>query len=237
MRGAGLSLPARALAAEFTGTFALVFVGCGAIMVNAITGELGHAGVSLAFGLVIAAMIYAVGHVSGAHFNPAVTIALAATRRFHARHMLPYVGAQIAGASTAAAGLRLLLGPVAGLGSTQPSQWVSAPGAAIVEIGFTFLLVYVIVGVTSPRAHPVAAGAAIGATVALAALVGGPLTGASLNPARSIGPALASLEPAALAILPLYILAPVAGGLAGALAHGRLPRRPTPGDAPKGVPA
>ncbi len=222
----------KALAAEFAGAFALVFIGCGAIMVDSLTGALGHLGVSLAFGLVIAAMIYAVGHVSGAHFNPAVTLALAATRRFAPSAVPGYITAQVAGALAAAAALRGILGPTAGLGSTSATDLVAPAGAFAVEVVLTFLLVYVIVGVTSRGAHPGAAGAAIGATVALAALVGGPLTGASLNPARSIGPALASGDPTLIAALPLYVLAPVVGGLLGALAHGgRLrPSQPLPAE-------
>ncbi len=218
----------RALAAEFAGAFALVFVGCGAIMVDALTGSLGSLGVSLAFGLVIAAMIYATGHVSGAHFNPAVTLALAATRRFPLARVGPYVIVQVAGAAAAAILLRVVLGPVAALGSTRSSGLVSPSGSFVVEALLTALLVFVIVGATSQGATRGAAGAAIGATVALAALVGGPLTGASLNPARSIGPALASGDAAAMAALPLYIVAPIVGGLLGALAHGGWPRARRP---------
>ncbi len=203
------------LAAELVGTFALVFVGCGAIMVDAETGALGHLGVSLAFGLVIAVMVSAVGPISGAHFNPAVTLALWAVREVPGRRVPAYWLAQVSGGLAAAALLRASLGGVASLGTTQPAE--SAGQAFVWEVVLTSFLLLVIVGVATGRrpAAPVAAGAAIGGTIAMASLVGGPVSGASLNPARSLAPALVSWE---LGSLWIYLTAPLLGGVLGAVA-------------------
>jgi aquaporin NIP len=212
----------RALAAEALGTFALVFFGCGAIMVDAEQGGLGHLGVSLAFGLVVFAMVAALGHVSGAHINPAVTVALA-SRGLFSWHAVPgYVGAQITGAVAAAVVLRASLGNVADLGATQPSG--SAGQSFLWEVVLTGVLLLVIVSVaTDARAVAAVAGAAIGGTIALASLVGGPISGASLNPARSLAPALVSGE---LGSMWIYLTAPVLGALAGALVYDALRSRP-----------
>jgi MIP family channel proteins len=206
---------ARALGAEALGTSALVFFGCGAIVVDAERGGLGHVGVSLAFGLVVMAMVYAFGHVSGAHINPAVTLALASRGRFAWKAVPGYLGAQIAGAVLAAVFLRASLGDVANLGATQPS---GSDGQSFVwEVLLTAVLLVVIVAVaTDARAVAAGAAIAIGGTIALASLVGGPISGASLNPARSLGPALVSGE---LDSLWIYLIAPVLGGLLGALAY------------------
>jgi aquaporin NIP len=187
------------LAAELVGTFALVFVGCGAIMVDAETGSLGQVGVALAFGLVIAVMVAAVGPISGGHFNPAVTFALWLARE------LP--GSRAAGAS---------LGNVASVGATQPSG--SDGEAFLWELVLTFFLLFVIVAVaTGERPEPaVTAGLAVGGTIAMASLAGGPVSGASLNPARSLGPALVSGE---LGSLWVYLTAPPVGGVLGAFAY------------------
>jgi MIP family channel proteins len=202
----------RALVAEAIGTFALVFAGCGAIVVDAKTGALGHLGVAFSFGLVTMAMIYAVGHISGAHFNPAVTLAFALTRHFPWTRTVTYWGAQLAGALLAAALLRVSLGDHAHDGATLPSG--SQGQAFLWELVLTFFLVLVIMAVaTDSRAVGEAAAIAIGGTVGLDALFGGPITGASMNPARSIGPAVVSGE---LHALWLYILAPAVGAaLAG----------------------
>lgn len=203
--------------AEATGAFALVWTACGAIMVDSLTGAFGHLGVAAAFGLVIGAMVYATGHLSGAHFNPAVTLAFAATGHFPWRRVPTYVAAQCLGAVAAALVLRWMLGPVAGLGATRPSALVTLPGALAVEFLLTAVLMFVIASVaTDGRAVGVMAGGAIGGTVALNALWAGPLTGASMNPARSLGPALVS---GALADLWLYLVVPVLGALAGALLY------------------
>jgi aquaporin NIP len=206
---------ARLLAAEFVGTFALVFAGCGAIMVDAKTGALGHVGVALSFGLVIMVMIYAVGHISGAHFNPAVTFAFALSRHFPWPRALGYWTAQLLGALTAAAILRGSLGDVADLGATLPSG--SQAQSFLWELVLSFFLMFVIMAVaTDTRAVGEAAAIAIGATVGLDAMFGGPISGASMNPARSIAPALLSAN---LHALWLYIVAPILGASLGALTY------------------
>jgi aquaporin NIP len=203
----------RQLLAEAIGTFALVFAGCGAIVVDAKTGALGHVGVALTFGLVIMAMIYALGHISGAHFNPAVTFAFALTRHFPWRSAAGYWGAQACGALLAAALLRGSLGEHAHDGATLPSG--SQGQAFLWELVLSFFLVFVIIAVaTDTRAVGEAAAIAIGGTVGLDALFGGPVTGASMNPARSLGPAVVSGD---LHALWVYLVAPPAGAaLAGA---------------------
>jgi MIP family channel proteins len=206
---------ARLLGAEALGSFALVLFGCGAIMVNAEGGGLGQVGVSLAFGLVVAAMVFALGHVSGAHINPAVTFALALRGRFPWAILPGYWGAQVAGAIAAAILLRSSLGDVASVGATAPSG--SDAQSFTWEVAMTAALLVVIVAVaTDARAAAGAAAAAIGGTIALASLVGGPISGASLNPARSLGPALVSGE---LDSLWIYLLAPLVGGALGAFAY------------------
>lgn len=205
----------RKATAEAIGTFALVFVGCGAIAVDAATGALGHVGVSLAFGLVIGVMIFAVGHVSGAHFNPAVTLAFAAMGRFPWREVPAYLLAQFGAATLAAATVLVTVGSQAKLGATVPSTGVAE--AIVIEVVLTFFLMFVIVGVaTDARASGQMAALAIGGTVALAALMGGPLTGASMNPARSLGPALlAGVVDGQL----IYLLAPPLGAVLGGFAY------------------
>ncbi len=212
----GLPPLARRLLAEAIGTFALVFAGCGAIMVDAKTGgALGQVGIALSFGLVIMAMIYAVGHISGAHFNPAVTFAFALTRRFPWPRLLAYWTAQLTGAVAAAAILLGSLGDLANLGATLPSG--SDGQAFLWELVLTFFLMFVIMAVaTDTRAVGEAAAIAIGGTVGLDAMFGGPITGASMNPARSLGPALVSGD---LTSIWIYLLAPLVGAALGALAY------------------
>ena len=205
----------RALAAEAIGTFALVFAGAGDVMVDAKTHALGHVGVAITFGLVIMAMIYAVGHVSGAHFNAAVTFAFALSRHFPWRRACAYWGAQLLGAVVAAAVLRGSLGNVAHVGATLPSG--SQAQSFLWELVLSFFLMFVITAVaTDTRAVGEAAAIAIGGTIALDAMVGGPVSGASMNPARSLGPALVSGD---LHALWLYLVAPVIGASLGALAY------------------
>jgi aquaporin NIP len=205
----------RAVAAEAIGTFALVFAGCGAIMVDAKTGELGQVGIALSFGLVIMAMIYAVGHVSGAHFNPAVTLAFAVTRHFPWPRAVVYWVAQLIGALGAALFLRASLGNVADVGTTQPSG--SDAQSLVWELLMTALLMFVVMAVaTDTRAVGEAAAIAVGGTIGLCALFGGPISGASLNPARSIGPAVVSGE---LHALWIYIAGPLLGATVGALLY------------------
>jgi MIP family channel proteins len=207
----------RRAAAEAIGVFALVFAGCGAIVTNTVHANvLGAVGVSLVFGLVIMAMIYATGHLSGAHLNPAVTLAFALTRHFPRREALAYIAAQVLGAIAAAA-LLLAVWPSqpADLGTTLPS--VGAGSAVVYEAVLTAFLMFVIMAVaTDTRAVGAGAAIAIGGTVGLDALFGGSITGASMNPARSIGPALVSGE---LHDLWIYIAAPVAGAAIGAIAY------------------
>lgn len=202
--------------AEFIGTFGLVFAGCGAIVINDVTGgQVTHVGIGLTFGLVVAAMIYATGHLSGAHLNPAVSLAFACTRHFPRRDLLPYWIAQLLGGVAAGAMLRLLFGPAASLGATLPRgpAWQSL----VLEGLLTFLLMFVIMAMaTDSRAVGHSAALAIGATVGLEALFAGPISGASMNPARSFGPALAS---GAFANHWVYWAGPCVGGLLGAVAY------------------
>lgn len=206
---------ARSLAAEIFGTFALVFAGCGAIMVDSKTQALGHLGVALSFGLVIMAMIYAVGHVSGAHFNPAVTFAFALSRHFPWPRAFLYWGAQAAGAIAGALLLRASLGNIAHVGATLPSG--TDAQSFLWETVLTVFLMFVIMAVaTDTRAVGEAAAIAVGGTVGLDALFGGPISGASMNPARSLGPALVSGD---LHALWIYLTAPVLGAVIGAVAY------------------
>ena len=185
----------RRLAAEFVGTFALVFAGAGAIMVNAKTGQLGHVGVAITFGLVIMAMIYAVGHISGAHFNPAVTFSFALSRHFPWPRAVLYWAAQILGALAAAAVLRGSLGNIAHVGATLPSG--SDAQSFLWELVLTFFLMFVIMAVaTDTRAVGEAAAIAVGGTVGLDAMFGGPISGASMNPSPLDRPGSRQRRPA-----------------------------------------
>lgn len=208
----------RRAGAEAAGAYALVTAGCGAIVVDGQTGALGHAGVSLAFGLVIMVMIASMGHISGAHFNPAVTFAFALARHFPWRDVPAYIAAQVAGAVAGAFTLRALLVDAGSLGATAPDG--SALRSLGLEILLTATLMFVITAVaTDTRAVGELAAVAIGATVALDALWGGPVSGASMNPARSFGPALAS---GVWRDHWVYWLGPLMGAIIGALAYGWL---------------
>jgi aquaporin Z len=183
----------RAGLAEFFGTFCLVFAGCGAIVINAqADGAITHPGIALTFGLVVMAMIYAVGPTSGAHLNPAVSLGFAVAGRFPWGRVLPYVAAQSV-AALAACGLLRLLFPddATALGATLPAG--SAQQSFILEIVLTLILMMVILCVAiGSKEQGLMAGIAIGGTVALEAMFAGPICGASMNPARSLGPALVS---------------------------------------------
>jgi aquaporin NIP len=204
-----------ALLAETIGTFMLVFAGAGAVMVDAKTHALGHVGVAITFGLVIMAGIYAVGHISGAHFNPAVTLAFALTRNFPPARAVGYWLAQVVAAVAAAALLRGSLGSIAHVGATLPSG--SDAQSFLWELVMTAFLMFVIMAVaTDTRAVGEAAAIAIGGTIGLEAMFGGPISGASMNPARSFGPAVVSGDVHALWI---YILAPLLGAALGGLAY------------------
>lgn len=202
-----------------------MFIGCGAVVTaDQFPGGLSSIGVAAAFGLVVMAMVYATGHLSGAHINPAVTLAFVATRHFPSRDACAYVGAQLIGA--AAAGFALLAvwpAKPAALGATSPA--IGTGGAILYELLLTAFLMFVIMAVaTDTRAVGPAAAIAIGAAVAMAALTGGPISGASMNPARSFGPAIASGQWQDFWI---YLVAPTAGALLGAgayqLVRGRTP--------------
>jgi MIP family channel proteins len=207
----------RRAATEGLATFALVFAGCGAIITDATAaGPLGPLGIAIAFGLVIMVMVYAIGHLSGAHINPAVTVAFMLTRHFPARAAVAYIGAQLAGGAAAALAL-LAIWPAepAALGATVPQ--VTPASALVYELALTAFLMFVIMAVaTDTRAVGAAAAIAIGGTVALGAIVAGPITGGSLNPARSFGPALASGEWQSFW---LYVAGPLLGAAGGALAY------------------
>lgn len=204
------------VSAEFIGTFALLFAGCGSIMVNALhDGVIGHLGICAVFGLVVMSMIYAVGHVSGAHFNPAVTVAFAAMGRFSWREVPGYILGQCVAALLACLVLWAVLEPSAAYGATVPS--IETGPAIVLEFLLTFFLMFVIASVaTDSRAAGVQAGWAIGGTVMFCALVGGPLTGAAMNPARSLGPAVFSGE---LSTLWIYCVGPFLGATMGGIVY------------------
>lgn len=198
------------LLAEFLGTFTLVFAGTGAIVINAAShGAIGHAGIALTFGLVVLAMIYTFGDVSGAHLNPAVTLAFAAARRFAWREVPGYLGAQISGALAASLLLRVLYPQDATLGATLPAG--SEMQSFVLELVLTAMLMLTILSVsTGAKEKGITAGIAIGGVVGLEAMFAGPACGASMNPARSLAPALVSGH---LEHLWLYLVATVLGAL------------------------
>jgi len=200
----------RRCAAEAIGTFVLVAVGPGAVMVAARTHAFGDAGIAIAFGLAVMLCVAALGHVSGAHINPAVTIGFWSIRRFPAADVAPYVLAQCIGAVAASTLLGWLLGPIGAFGMTTPMLPLAR--AFVVEAAWSALLAFVIVAVaTDERSPRGVAPFAIGGTVAVGALVAGPLTGGSFNPARSLGPAIVSGVWTAHWLYWLYWLAPIVG--------------------------
>jgi MIP family channel proteins len=201
----------RRIAAESCGTFALVAVGPGAAMVAAKTHAFGSSGVALAFGLAVTIIVASSGHLGGAHVNPAVTVGLWSVRRFPGRDVLAYVIAQCAGAIAASALLSWILGPEGGFGATVPS--IPIAQSFVVEMGFTGVLGFVIMGVATDERTPAAvAPFAIGATIFAGALVTGPLTGGSFNPARTLGPAIIG---GIWTAHWLYWLAPISGAMLG----------------------
>jgi MIP family channel proteins len=197
--------------AEFVGTFALVFVGAGA----GALGAGGLVGVALAHGLILVGMIYAFGHISGTHINPAVTVALLVTRRIAPVVAVGYIVAQVLGGVLAGLALRAILPGQESLGNTLLAEDVTILGGFLVEMILTFLLVTVIFGgAVDTRSPKGFAGLGIGLTLAGLISMGGPLTGASLNPARTLGPAVATGN---FNDLWLYLVAPVVGGALAAL--------------------
>lgn len=196
--------------AELFGTFALIFAGTGAIVINDVSGgTITHAGIALTFGLIVLAMIHTFGDVSGAHLNPAVTVAFAAARRFPLSEVVPYVLAQAAGAFAASGLLRGLFPQQATLGATLPAG--TAAQSFILEIVLTWLLMLVILSVsTGAKEKGITAGIAIGSVIALEAMFAGPICGASMNPIRSLAPAVVSGH---LESLWVYLAGPVIGAL------------------------
>jgi aquaporin NIP len=199
--------------AEAIGTFALVFCGTGAIIINhATNGTVTHLGISITFGLIVMAMIYTFGSISGAHINPAVSIGFAFTDRFSKRDLLPYIIAQLIGAFAASGILKLLFPMDKTLGSTLPLD--TAMQSFVLEIILTYFLMMVILFISQNKKIDHFTGFAVGATVLLEALFAGPITGASMNPARSIAPALVSGH---LEHLWIYIFATIIGAILASL--------------------
>ena len=198
--------------AEAIGTFALVFAGTGAITINEVSaGAITHVGIAVTFGLVVLAMIYAIGDISGAHLNPAVTIGFWLARRFPLREVFPYIASQLCGAIAASTCLRFLFLESQTLGLTRPAgAWYQS---FVLEFILTALLMFVILCVsTGSKEKGIMAGVAIGSVIAFEAMFAGPICGASMNPARSFAPALVALR---FDHLWLYIAAPVLGAAFG----------------------
>lgn len=199
---------ARKCLAEAVGTFALVFAGTGAIVINHVSaGQITHVGIALTFGLVVMAMIYALGDLSGAHLNPAVTTGFWLSGRMAGREMAPFILSQLVGALAASATLWGLFGPVAALGATQPSG--PPMQSFVLEVILTAILMLVILFVaTGTKEKGLMAGIAVGGVVGLEAMFAGPISGASMNPARSLAPALVSGD---VSNVWIYLAAPVLG--------------------------
>jgi aquaporin NIP len=193
---------------EIIGTFALVFCGTGAVVIDTQTrGAVTHVGIAITFGLVVMAMIYTLGETSGAHLNPAVSIAFTLAGRLPSKALAPYIASQLAGALLASGTLRFLFPTDRFLGATLPAG--PAMQSFVLETILTFFLMLVIMGVsTGPKEQGLFAGIAIGSVVLLEAMFAGPICGASMNPARSLAPAIVSGH---IEYLWVYIIAPVAG--------------------------
>ena len=206
----------RQMCAEVFGTFALVFSGTGAIVINDDRGgAVTHVGIALTFGLIVLAMIYSIGDVSGCHLNPAVTLGFFAAGRTTWHSILPYIFSQCSGALLASLLLRLMFPLHPTLGATIPSG--SAAQSFLLELVLTMILMFVILSVSSGSNEKGAmAGIAIGSVIALEAMFAGPISGASMNPARSLGPAVVSLN---LTHLWIYLVAPTLGACVSVIAY------------------
>ncbi len=207
------------LVSEFTGTYFLIFCGTGAIVINQVTGgTVTHAGIAITFGLVVMSLIYGLGDVSGAHFNPAVSIAFTVAKKFPVAHLLPYIITQCAGALAASYTLRFLFPENEMLGATIPAG--SDMQSFILEFLLTFFLMLVIMKVAhGSKETGMFAGIAIGSVILLEAMFAGPICGASMNPARSLAPAIASLH---MEHLWLYLVAPTLGASSAILLYNYL---------------
>jgi aquaporin Z len=194
--------------AEFFGTFSLVFAGTGAIVINDVSGgAITHVGIALTFGLIVLAMIYTLGDISGCHLNPAVTLAFFVAKRCDGKSVAPYIASQVAGALLASLTLKVMFPDHASLGATEPSG--SPLQSCFMELILTLILMVVILSVSSgSKEKGMLAGVAVGAVIALEAMFAGPISGASMNPARSLAPALVSFR---LEHLWIYLLAPCLG--------------------------
>ncbi|MRX28000.1 MIP/aquaporin family protein [Kangiella sp. HZ709] len=200
--------------AEYLGTFMMIFAGTGAMIINDVSGgAITHVGVALTWGMIVAAVIYSIGDISGAHLNPAVTIGFAVAKRFPVKEVAPYIISQLAGAFSASLVLAWLFPEHQTLGATIPT--IAAEKALVVELILTLILMFVIMHVAfGAKEKGLMAGAAIGTTVGLEAMFAGPITNASMNPARSIAPAVVSGN---LEHLWLYIVATIAGAILAVL--------------------
>ena len=207
----------RELMAEALGTLFLVFAGCGAIAVNEVQGgAVTHVGISLVFGLIVLAMVYTFGDISGAHINPAVTLGFWSVGRFPAHRVPGYLAAQVAGAFAAAALLKFLFPGSTSLGATHPSGTVLQ--SCVLEGMLTFMLMFVVLAVsTGAKEKGITAGIVVGAVIALEALFAGPICGASMNPARSLAPAVMS---GSVGDLWIYFVGPIAGALFAGVVFG-----------------
>ena len=201
--------------AEFIGTFALVFAGTGAVVVNAQTNALGQVGIALVFGFVVAVIVYSIGHISGAHINPAVTLALFLDKKFGKKEVIPYIVSQLLGAVAASILVLAVLGNNAYIGATLPKD-NNYMQSFYLEIVLTFFLMFAILGSTDGKAYKQFGGLAIGFVVGLDVMFGGPISGASMNPARSFGPALLSGN---FSYHWVYWLAPIIGALIAVYAY------------------
>lgn len=211
--------------AELIGTFFLMFIGIGSVVLDKKTnGTITHLGVAIAWGLVVMILVYSVGHISGAHFNPSVTLAFATVRRFPLINVPAYIGAQVVGSLAAVFLLRLMFGNIGQMAPTIPTG--SRAQSFFTEMIITFFLMFVVSGVgTDTKAIGELGGLAVGSTICLIVIVFGPVSGASLNPARTLGSAIAGNQYKAIWI---YMIAPPMGAILGAWSYDaiRISERP-----------